>query len=112
MAERGPAATGGGVATVTVFRPPTPPSLKPVSVADARSAPVGTGVAPVVLRSEIVMFGFAPLHVEQKRSTSIRFSCPVTVGVNVWPAQAVAENPNPVGETVEFCAAVLSGFES
>ena len=49
---------------------------------------MGTGVAPVVFRIESVTFGLFTEH-RQKSSTSTRFSWPVTVGVNVWPAQLV-----------------------
>ena len=63
-----------------------------------------------MFRIETVMSGFAPLQPEQKSSTSIRFSWPLAVGVNVWPAQAVLLKPNPVGLTVEFLASVLSGL--
>ena len=52
-----PAVTVSGVAKVNVLQPPAPPSLKPGIVAVARSAPVGTGVVPVVARIESVMFG-------------------------------------------------------
>src|SRR6185436_8401695 len=73
---------------------------------------VGTGVAPVVALREIVMLGFVPLQPEQKNSTSIRLSLPVTVGVNVCPPHAVFVKPKPLGVTLEFCAAVLSGAAS
>jgi hypothetical protein len=72
-----------GLPKVKVFSPPTPPSLKPAIVAEARSAPVGTGVAPVVARIDIVMLGLTAVHPAQNSSTSIRLSRPVTVGVNV-----------------------------
>ena len=96
-AYRVPAVSVIGLANVNVFRPPAAPSLNPSSVAVARSAPVGTGVAPVVFRIDRVMLGFAPLHAEQNSSTSTRFSWPVTVGVKVWPAQVVLLKPKPVG---------------
>src|SRR4029453_3081458 len=100
-----------GAAKVKVFRPPAPPSLKPGSVAVARSAPVGTGVAPVVFRIERVTSGLFRVQ-RQKSSKSTRLSWPVTVGVNVWPAQLVLVKLKPLGDTFEFCAAVLSGFAS
>src|SRR4051812_18973675 len=58
------------------------------------------------------MFGLVPLQLEQKSSTSTRLSWPATVGVNVWPAQLVLLKPKPVGLTLLFFAAVLSGFAS
>ena len=61
-----PAVSVTGLANVKVLRPPAPPSLKPGNVAVARSAPVGTGVAPVVARIESVMFGlFAVQQAEE-----------------------------------------------
>ncbi len=82
-AYRVPAVSVTGLEKVIVFGPPAPPSLKPGSVAEARSAPVGTGVAPVVARMESVTFGLFAVHDAQKSSTSTRLSCPVTVGVTV-----------------------------
>src|SRR3954471_9609784 len=110
-AYRVPAVSVTGDGKVNVFRPPAAASLKPASVDVARSAPVGTGVVPVVFRIDSVMFGFAPLQPEQKSSTSTRLSWPETVGVKVWPAQLVLLKPNPVGLTLEFFVSVLSGFE-
>jgi hypothetical protein len=107
-AYRVPAVTVGWPAKVTVLSPPAAPSLNPGSVAEARSPPVGT--PPEVARSEIVMFGFTPLQFAQNSSTSTRFSLPVTVGVNVWPAQLTLSKPNPVGLTFVFRASVLSGL--
>src|SRR5690242_8063126 len=80
-----------------VLKPPPPPSLKPAIVAVARSAPVGTGVAPVVALIETVMFGELAVQLAQKSSKSTRFNVPVTAGVNVWPAQLVSVMPKPVG---------------
>ena len=105
-----PAVSVTGVRKVKVFRPPAPPSLKPGIVAEARSGPVGTGVAPVVFRIESARVGLAAVQPEQNSSTSTRLSCPVTVGVNVCPAQLVFVKPKPVGLTLLFLAAVLSGL--
>ena len=97
---------------MNVFRPPAPPSLKPGRVAAPRSPPVGTGVAPVVFRIDNVTLGVFAVHDAQNSSTSIRLSWPLTVGVNVWPAQLVLLKPNPLGLTLLFFAAVLSGAAS
>src|SRR5436190_1726437 len=58
------------------------------------------------------MFGLVTVQLEQNSSTSTRFSWPVTVGVNVWPAQLVFVKPKPVGLTSAFFASVLSGWAS
>ena len=42
----------------------------------------------------------------------MRFSWPLTVGVNVWPAQPVLVKLKPLGLTLVFFASVLSGFAS
>src|SRR5262245_39849426 len=97
-----PAVTVSGEAKVTVLSPPAPPSLNPARVVEARSAPVGTGVTPVVARMETVMFGFAPEQPEQKSSMSARVSWPLMAGVKVWPAQLVLVKVKPVGLTVEL----------
>ena len=77
--------------------------MKPAIVAVARSAPVGTGVAPVVARIETVRFGNVPVQPLQKRSRSTCVSWPVTPAVNVWPAQLVLVIPKPFGVTDVFC---------
>ena len=91
-----------GVANVTVFRPPAPPSLKPASVAVARSAPVGTGVAPVVALMEKVMFGLVrgAARAEQLDVGAHEFAA--DGGVNVCPAQAVFVMPKPAPVTFAF----------
>ena len=66
----------------------------------------------MVLRIESVTFGLLAVQPEQKSSTSTRLIGPVTVGVNVWPAQLALVMPKPVGLTVVFLASVLSGAAS
>ena len=60
---------------------------------------------------ESVTFGLFTVQ-RQKSSRSTRFSWPLTVGVNVWPAQVVLLKLKPVGLTFVFFASVLSGFAS
>ena len=109
-AYRVPAVSVTGLSNVNVCSPPAPPSLKPGIVAVARSEPVGTGVVPVVARIDRVMVGPVVVHPEQNSSTSTRLSWPLTVGVNVWPAQPVFVKPKPVGLTDGLFASVLSGL--
>jgi len=74
-----------------------------VTVAVARSAPVGTGVTPVVALIETVMFGVVPVQPLQKKSRSILVAWPVTAGVKVSPPQLVLLKPKPLFVTVVFC---------
>jgi hypothetical protein len=60
---------------------PEAPLLKPVIVAEARSAPVGK--LPLVALSESVRFGVVPVHPEQNRLMSALVNWPVTPAVNV-----------------------------
>jgi hypothetical protein len=92
-----PALTLSGVASVAV-RKPELPSENPVTVPDARSAPVGS--PPDVARSESVRSGVVPLQPEQNRLTSTCVSGPLTDGVKVWPPQLVVVIPTPLVPSV------------
>ncbi len=96
-----PAVTVGGVPNVAVKNEATPPLLKPVIVAAARSAPVGR--PPLVARMLRVRFGVVPVQPLQKRLMSTAATTPERPGVKVCPPQVVVVMPTPLVPSVVFC---------
>src|SRR3954447_3674815 len=100
MAYCVPAVMGGGEANVAVEYPP-PPLQKPVTVAVARSAPVGR--LPDALRSETVTFGMeTAAQLRLKKLTSTATTGPDSAAVNVCASQVVLVKPAPTVSSVVF----------
>jgi hypothetical protein len=89
----------------------------PVTVAVARSGPVGS--PPVVARIDRVRFGAVPVHPEQNRFISAFCSEPVIPSVKVCPHQFVESRalPEPLSDVFDWSRTVgresitLFGFE-
>ena len=78
----------------------------PVSVAVARSAPVGR--PPEVARIDNTRFGAVPVHPEQNRFISAVFNEPVIPWVKVWPHQFVESRalPDPPSDAFDWSRTV------
>src|SRR5689334_11259199 len=90
-----PEFSAGGVLNENVRNAPLPLEVPGIVAVASKPAAVITGTPPLVVRISPTRFGSVPEHAEQKMNTSSRVSCPLTVGVNVWPGKVVEVKEGP-----------------
>src|SRR6185369_3262696 len=91
-----PAVRFGGELNENVMNPPEALDVPGIVALASRPPAVITGTPPLVVRTSPIRLGSVPEQVAQKMTTSRRVSCPVTLGVKVWPGKLVVVKPTPL----------------